>query len=382
MSLPPVLFVLIQTDASADGGISSISQVIAGLRHHRPIIVTDRDGARVEEWRSRGIETHVVPQIASRGVFRDPFGALRSYWRYWWELRRLIRSSGVKVVHANDPPAFQLALMPTRSLGRSITLNIRDTIDPGRPPPRRRYRFLFSAADHAFYLSRDMADRWEEVAPNAKRACSITYSIVDPKRFRPAASSVEEPPMVLLSGVIRPKKGQLAFLRHVAPALAAEGVSTWLAGDFAPSRDPYMAACAEASAPLGNAVRFLGYRKDVPELMGRSTVIAVASRYEGLVRAMIEGMSCGRPVVSFDVCSARELLESQSGGAGLVVNVGDYQGMIEAILGYCRNPDLAASAGKKGRATSSRLFTSDSVVARYERVYEMLEGDSASRPSA
>jgi len=381
VSLPPVLFVIIQTDASADGGVSSISQVIAGLRHHRPIIVTDRDGARVEAWRGCGIETYVLPQVASKGVFRDPLGALRSYWRYWVGLRRVIKSSGAKVVHANDPPAFQLAFLPTRSLRGSLALNIRDTIDPDRPAPRRRYRFLFSAADHVFYLSRDMADRWAKIAPNAKAACSITYSIVDLERFRLIRASVEDPPVVLLSGVIRPKKGQLAFLRHVAPVLAAQGVSTWLAGDFAPSRDSYMAACAEAAAPLGNAVRFLGYRSDIAELMARSTVIAVASRYEGLVRSMIEGMSCARPVVSFDICSARELLESQSGGAGLVVSVGDYDSMIKAVLGFCHAPLLAASAGEKGRATALRLFTRDNVVARYERIYEMLEADSASRLS-
>lgn len=378
MSLPPIIFVLLQTNAAADGGIASMSQVIEGLRRHRAIIVTDRENERLERWREGGIETHVIPQTASNGIAHDPLGAIQSYGSYARHLRRLIRRSGARVIHANDPLAFQLALWPARSTGASIAFSIRDTIDPDRRPPRQRYRFLFGAADHVFYLSNDMADRWARISPNAKRACSVTYSVVDLAKFMPSPPSKEEPPVVLLSGLIGRKKGQLEFLREVAPTLAAQGIATWLAGDFDPSADPHMAACRESAASLGEAVRFLGYRTDVADLMSRSTVVAVPSRYEGLVRAMIEAMSCGRPVVSFDISSARELLQAESGGAGQVVRVGDYDAMTSAILEYCRNPGSAAKAGEKGRAIASRLFDPDQVVARYESVYEALAARNAS----
>lgn len=378
MSDPAVLYVLPQSGAQANGGLSSVLQVIAGLRRHRAVIVTDRESEQVEQWRGSGIETHVVPQSASLGIARHPLKSLRSFAAYTATLRRLFSETGARVVHANDPVAFQLAL-PAAKLGRrsKIVLNIRDTLDPGRKPPRSRYRFLFGAADHVFYLSNDMADRWAAIAPNAKLACSVTYSVVDQQRFAPAPPySGDGPKVVLLSGLIWPKKGQLDFIRQISPKLAAQGIATWLSGDFDPSRNPYMAACAQAAEPLGDMVRFLGFRRDVPELMARSAVIAVPSRHEGLVRAMIEAMSCARPVVSFDVCSAREILEDQSGGAGVVVSYGDYDGMAAAIARFCENPDLAAAAGEKGRSTAARLFQADAVVSRYEDVYDQLESRS------
>ena len=371
MSLPPVVFVLVQAKAAADGGIASISQIIARLRHHRPIIVTDRETPRLDEWRAQGIDTHVLPQAASRGLARAPLAVLDSYRRYALDIRRIVARSGARVIHANDPAAFQLALAAAKlSKGTKIALNLRDTLDPGRRPPGMRYRLLFGAADHTFYLSNDMAARWEKVAANARRACSVTYSVVDPDRFAPApADSGHRPQVVLLSGIIRPKKGQLEFIRQASPVLAAQGIATWLAGDFDPSANAYMRACHEAAEPLGKMVEFLGYRADVPELMARSSVVAIASRHEGLVRAMIEAMSCARPVVSFDVCSAREVLDEQSDGAGVVVDGGDHQGMADAILRYCGDRALAASAGEKGRAAALRLFAPDEVVSRYERVY-------------
>jgi glycosyltransferase involved in cell wall biosynthesis len=233
-------------------------------------------------------------------------------------------------------------------------------------------------ADHVFYLTEDMAERWAEIAPSAKRACSVTYSIVDPAIYAAAPPwSGDGPPVVLISGLVCAKKGQLEFIRQVSPKLAVEGIETWLAGDFDPARNSYMAACAAAAAPLGDSVQFLGYRSDVAALMRRATVIAVASRYEGLVRAMIEAMSCARPVVSFDVCSAHEMLERESEGAGAVVEAGDFPGMAAAIIDYCRDPVRAASAGEKGRLTATRLFGRDSVVERYERVYDMLAAGTA-----
>jgi glycosyltransferase involved in cell wall biosynthesis len=376
VSLPPLIFVLVQTSAAADGGVSSISQIITGLRRHRPIIVTDRDSSRVEQWRRSGIETHILPQSASLGIARDPLEGIRSYVRYGRALPRLLKASGARIVHANDPAAFQLSL-PAVKLGRGvkIALNVRDTLDPGRRPPRARYRFLFGAADHVFYLSQDMAERWAAIASNATEACSVTYSIVDSEIFAPSPPySGDGPPVVLLSGLISAKKGQLDFIRNVSPSLAAQGIATWLSGDFDASRNPYMAACAEAAAPLGDAVQFLGYRADVADLMSRASVIAVSSRYEGLVRAMIEAMSCARPVVSFDVCSAREILEIRSGGAGRVVAAGDFEAMADAIVDYCRNRDGAAAAGEKGHSTALRLFGREAVVERYERVYDDLEG--------
>jgi glycosyltransferase involved in cell wall biosynthesis len=383
VSLPPIIFVLVQTDAAADGGVSSISQIIEQLQRHRPIVVTDRHSNRSQQLRESGIETHVIPQTASTGALRNPVQTAQSYWRYERELRRLIRSSGAKIIHANDPAAFQLTLPAVKlRKGVKIALNLRDTIDPQRRPPRSRYRFLFGMADHVFYLSEDMAERWADIAPNAKRACSVTYSVVDPATYAATPPwSGDGPPVALISGLVCAKKGQLEFIRQVSPKLAAEGIETWLAGDFDPARNSYMAACAAAAAPLGDSVQFLGYRSDVADLMRRASVVAVASRYEGLVRAMIEAMSCARPVVSFDVCSAHEVLERESGGAGVVVRAGDFAAMAAAIIHYCRDPVRAASAGEKGRVTARRLFARDAVVERYERVYDMLAAGAAATAS-
>jgi glycosyltransferase involved in cell wall biosynthesis len=159
----------------------------------------------------------------------------------------------------------------------------------------------------------------------------------------------------------------------VVPTLHAQSIGVWFAGGVNPGAEDYMAACAEAAASFGDNVRFLGYVPDIAALIARSSAVAVPSHHEGLVRSMIEAMSCGRPVVSFDVCSARELLDDESGGAGVVVRSGDYPAMTDALVRYCTDPRLAKAAGQRGRAAALRLFDRDAVVERYESVYDMLQ---------
>ncbi len=368
---PPVVFVALQTGALANGGLQSITEVMRRLKHHRPIALTNLDADLAQSWRSHGIAVRVVPEQASRGLRRDPAGTLRTYRRYHRALGEIVRESGARVIHANDPLAFQLSVSTAKAGPKArIALNLRDTLDPSRRPPRRKYQAMFAAADHVFYLSHDMAERWRRVAPNATKASSVTYSIVDPQRFAPPPPPSGANPVVLVPGIFWPKKGQLDFIRNVVPRLAERGIETWFAGDFEPEANAYAAACSDAARPFTDRVRFLGFRSDLPELYRQANVIAVPSRHEGLMRGMIEAMSCARPVVSFDVCSAREVLEDKDAGA--VLALGDHDGMAEALIRYASDRDLQAAAGRAGSSTARALFDPDKVVERYERVYRAL----------
>ena len=372
---PAVVFVILQSGARANGGLQSVSEMMRRLKEHRAIVLTNLDTDFTQAWRDRGIEVHVVPEEASGGFRRAPLGTIRSYRRYHRALANILVDSRARVVHANDPLSFQLSLSAAKAARARLALNLRDTIDPGRKPPRLKFRMIFAAADHVFYLSAEMAAQWLKVASNAMRSCSVTYSIVDPERFAPFPPPAGEAPVILVPGIFWPKKGQLEFIRNVVPALARRGIECRFAGDFDPDTDPYSAACVAAAQPFADRVRFLGYRSDLPGLIAQAGVVAIPSRHEGLVRGMIEAMSIGRPVVSFNVCSACEMLDARSGAAGAVLRQGDYDGMAQALIHFATDRSAQAAAGEAGIALARSLFDPDHVVERYERVYRELGRD-------
>jgi glycosyltransferase involved in cell wall biosynthesis len=318
------------------------------------------------------MEVHVIPEEASGGLWRNPAGTLRTYRNYNKALKAILQASGARVIHANDPLSFQLSLVPAKRSNARLILNLRDTVDPDRQPPTLKFRAIFAAADHVLFLSADMARRWRQVAANATRSSSVTYSIVDPERYAPTPVTNENGAVVLVPGMFWPKKGQLDFIRQVVPALAEQHIEAWFAGDFDPGANAYAAACASAAEPFAPWVKFLGYRADLPDLIHRASVIAIPSRHEGLMRGMIEAMSCGRPVVSFDVCSAREVLEREGSVAGAVLPMGDHEGLARELIRFATDRGAQVSAGHAGSEVARLLFDPAMVVGRYERVYREL----------
>src|SRR4051812_15956928 len=107
---PPILFAIWQSGSFANGGVTSATELLRGLRGRR-IVLTQRESAFTQAWRDMGCEVHVweLPQprpirglelLTSRAA-RLPDLAIRNL-----RLARLIRRMGVRIVHCNDIAAF------------------------------------------------------------------------------------------------------------------------------------------------------------------------------------------------------------------------------------------------------------------------------------
>ncbi len=79
------------------------------------------------------------------------------------------------------------------------------------------------------------------------------------------------------------------------------GAMLWVAGERLTSdRGPDMVALLR-DAGLGERLRLLGYRDDVPDLMAAADIFVLPSRFEGLPMSVIEAMLTGLPVVATNV---------------------------------------------------------------------------------
>jgi glycosyltransferase involved in cell wall biosynthesis len=95
--------------------------------------------------------------------------------------------------------------------------------------------------------------------------------------------------------------------------------------------------------------------------------VIVASRNEGLARCMIESLACGTPVVSFDVCSAREILQGHD--CGVVVSGGDYDAMVHEIVTLFEAGEVRAELGHRAAEAAKKLFNPPEIISRYEQLY-------------
>ncbi len=112
--------------------------------------------------------------------------------------------------------------------------------------------------------------------------------------------------------------------------------------------------------------RFLGFRKDVPELLQATDIFVLPSRREGLPRSVMEAMAAGKPVVATDVRGNRDLVEH--GVTGLLVKLGDAQGLTDALLRLIRDPELRDRMGQAGKE-KIREYSLECVVQEMVAIY-------------
>ena len=83
-----------------------------------------------------------------------------------------------------------------------------------------------------------------------------------------------------------------------------------------------------ASLNSKNRVVFLGFRRDVPEIMKTANMIVIPSKWEGFGLVAAEAMACGKPVIVSDVPGLRDIV----GDAGLKADPNDSNSFCQRIL--------------------------------------------------
>jgi glycosyltransferase involved in cell wall biosynthesis len=170
--------------------------------------------------------------------------------------------------------------------------------------------------------------------------------------------------VALFVGRLVEVKDLATLLRAVARlADAAPQLVLMLAGD-GPLREAL--AAQAAAAGLGDRVRFLGERNDVPELLEASDLLVLSSRQEGLSNAILEAMRGARPVIASAVGGNLELV--QPGTTGLLFQAGDDADLAAAMAQLAGD---AALRRRLGQAAAARVRQSFSVAAMGEALRQI-----------
>jgi glycosyltransferase involved in cell wall biosynthesis len=126
---------------------------------------------------------------------------------------------------------------------------------------------------------------------------------------------------------------------------------------------------------LGDRVRFLGWRRDLPTIYGATDVFLLTSRNEGTPVALIESLAAGVPGVSTDVGGVRDVVcPPGSDPVGEVAPFGDAAGLARSVAALLVDPARRRSAGDRGRALMLARYGIDRLVDDVEALYRELLG--------
>ena len=122
---------------------------------------------------------------------------------------------------------------------------------------------------------------------------------------------------------------------------------------------------------IGHAVKFTGLvpPDEIPELLGAMDAVVHPSLREGLARVLPQALLVGRPVISYDVDGAKEVVLPET---GILLKPRDLDGLREAILRLAGDPDLRDRMGTEGRRRFADQFRAETMTDRLRELYERL----------
>jgi N-acetyl-alpha-D-glucosaminyl L-malate synthase BshA len=119
---------------------------------------------------------------------------------------------------------------------------------------------------------------------------------------------------------------------------------------------------------LREQVMFTGFRSDVPNLLRCSDVVVLCSETESAPLTLLEGMSCGLPVIATSVGGIPEIVKH--GINGFLVPPKNPEEISERILELNQDSNMRQSLGQAARKTILERYTAEKVVGQYLDIYD------------
>jgi glycosyltransferase involved in cell wall biosynthesis len=231
-----------------------------------------------------------------------------------------------------------------------------------RPHIRRAYGGLDALA----VLTDTDRRQYEEAVEDPPRVVPIPNAV--PKLAGPP-SDVSRP-IVLAAGRLTRQKGFDLLIPAFAHVVRQEPDWALRIAGRGPLGGPLRQQVVEHDA--SNSVFFLGLVNDMAKQMQLASLFVLSSRWEGFPMVIIEAMSKGLPVVSFD-CPTGPADIVEHGVTGFLVPEEDVDGLAEAMLELIQDEPKrrrfgAAAAERAMEYTSSQIGPSwDALIAEVER---------------
>jgi glycosyltransferase involved in cell wall biosynthesis len=126
------------------------------------------------------------------------------------------------------------------------------------------------------------------------------------------------------------------------------------------------------TAGVGDAVRFLGDRRDVRRVLPAFDVYVNSSISEGVSLTILEAMAAQLPVIATAVGGTPEVV--QDGITGVLVPARQPVRLAHALIAVSKSPERRRTLGNAARLSVEARFAIDGMVERYADVYARLAG--------
>jgi len=275
-------------------------------------------------------------------------------------------SRSYDLLYANTQKAFVIGAIVSAITRRPLVYHLRDILSPEHFSPinlRAAVGLANRFASLVIANSQATQKAFIEIGGNSDLV-QVVYNGFEPERYHCVASTLSELRQDLdLSdrfvvghfSRLSPWKGQHVLIEALTQC--PENVTAVIVGDALFGEQEYIEHLHQQveRLKLGNRVRFLGFRSDVPQLMGVCNLTAHTSTApEPFGRVIVESMLCGTPVVATKAGGAMELIEHNK--TGWLIPPKDTTALAAIIHQCLEQPQHAQTIAQQAHQSASQQF--------------------------
>ncbi|MFA5145950.1 MAG: glycosyltransferase [Candidatus Omnitrophota bacterium] len=330
------------------------------------IFVFEKDGKLKDEYLRSGIGVIEVSK-------KERFDILLPF-----RLSKILREENISIVHTHNPTNWLYGGIAARLAGLPLIHTEHTTTDYDSYHVKR-WEFIEWAL--AKFTRRITAVAGSVKTHMIKRSginskkIEVVYNAIETERFDTGANkekmrgelSIRQDEFVI-GNIARfyENKDHQTLLRAFKLVLEKiPNVYLLLIGD-GPLKYKIESFAGELKIPA--RIKFLGNRRDIPQLLKMMDLFVLSSKREGLPIVLLEAMASGLPIVATDVDGNGELVLHEE--TGFVVPPADPKELSAAILNLLTDRSKAKRMAARGKERVKNHFTFNSMVEKYEKIYE------------
>lgn len=316
-----------------------------------------------------------------------PIADLRACWALW----RLFRRERFTIVHTHQVKAAVFAQLAARLAGVPIVVNtIHGFYFHEHTPAMKRRAWIalerLTARLSTFILSQNREDIDTAVTEGICRPDGIRHigNGIDVRHFDRAAVTDAQLNDLRRELGIRPDDVVVGFVGRLVlekgilelfeamRALRARfpRVRLLIVGPVDSVKSDAISTSTAEAYGIADMTVFAGYRHDMPQLYALMHVCVLPSHREGMPRVPMEASAMAVPSVVTAIRGCREVV--REGENGLLVPVGDAQGLADAVARILGDPSTAERMSVRARAMARGQFDEQLVFERVRTSYVQL----------
>ncbi|GIM30259.1 glycosyl transferase family 1 [Clostridium polyendosporum] len=322
------------------------------------IVVCSTGGVHEDKLNQLGIKHYKIGDFDNK--------SLSNIFKTVIEIRRIVKEESINIIHSHHRMGTFYAKIISAFTGCKVVHTAHNTFTD----KKLFTKFALSNVD-IIAVGANVKKNLVDYFNLDKSKVQVIYNGIAKEKFEPnevkEIAELKEQGYFIVGNIGRlsEQKGFKYFIDAISEVAKVNDKIRFIIVGDGELKDELVNQCRQLN--VDKYVKFLGFRKDVLNIINQLDIVVLSSLWEGLPLTPIEVFSQGKTIIATNVDGTPEIVAD--GYNGILVNPKNSDDICKSIVNLYNNNDLISEYGVNGFNTYLNKFTLERMIENYKKYY-------------